>query len=263
MGEAKIKRRAHAAMLERHPFCIYCGGKDEITVEHMPPIQMFRLRQRPNGLVFPACRECNNGTSHSDLVAALMGRMYPDAEAEGAKKEIKKLMEAVGNNVPGLLEEMMVDEADEMQLRLKVPHMPVGGRLLRANGPIMTQHMLTFGAKLGFALHFEAHGTPVPVNGGVQPMYFTNVSAARGELPMGIIEMLPAPITLRQGVREVGRQFSYSWRVTEEERHSIFYAVFNDAFSIAAVTAFDRFEFLAKHAQEHPIWTPGSFVLPS
>jgi hypothetical protein len=80
MSEAKIKRRAHAAILEKHSWCIYCGGASRAdTIEHMPPISMFNGRQRPKGLEFPTCRECNNGTSLSDTVASLLARAYPDA----------------------------------------------------------------------------------------------------------------------------------------------------------------------------------------
>jgi hypothetical protein len=118
--------------------------------------------------------------------------------------------------------------------------------------------MLIFGAKLGFALHYEVHGSSIPPEGGVQPLYFTNVSAARGELPKEVIDLLPEPMTLQQGKRNVRGQFNYSWMLTEERRHSVFYAVFNDAFAIAAVTAFNRSEFLTKNAQKFLVWAPGA-----
>jgi hypothetical protein len=38
---------------------------------------------------------------------------------------------------------------------------------------LVTKHMGVFGAKLGFALHFEATGSAVPLNGGVQSRWFT------------------------------------------------------------------------------------------
>jgi hypothetical protein len=45
--------------------------------------------------------------------------------------------------------------------------------ILRVNGPLVTKHMGVFGAKLGSALHFEATGSAVPLNGGVQSRWFT------------------------------------------------------------------------------------------
>ena len=51
MSEAKVKRRAHAAILKAHPWCIYCGGiYPANTIEHMPPIAMFDGKKRPKGL---------------------------------------------------------------------------------------------------------------------------------------------------------------------------------------------------------------------
>jgi hypothetical protein len=258
MGEAKAKQLAHATILKRFPFCIYCGAA-ATTIEHMPPIQMFRLRQRPKGLEFPSCVDCNNGTGHSDLVASLLGRTYPDPKSQEAQVEIKKLLAAVGNNVPGLLQEMMVGEADQKNARRNIPNAPPNAAVLRANGPILERHMRIFGAKLGLALHYEVHGTPVPREGGVQALYFTNVNAARGELPRKIIDKLPSPQTLRQGTKHVSDQFGYSWQSTEERRHSAFYAVFNESFSILAVTALDRTEFLERHAAKHTVFAPGAF----
>ena len=260
VGQAKARRRAHAKMLEAHPSCIYCAGANRATtVEHMPPIMMFDQRWRPKGLEFPTCRYCNHGTSLTDLVASLLGRVYPDLETDPHKKEIKKLLSGVSNNLPSLLEEMWVDDAEQMQARRVIPNMPPGSAVLRANGPILTSHMRTFGAKLGFALHFESHASVVPQEGGVQPMYFTNVNAAKGELPMELINMLPPSRTLQQGKKDVRGQFSYSSLRTEESRHSVYYAVFRQSFAIAAVTALDRSEFLMKHADRYPVTVPGDF----
>jgi hypothetical protein len=242
MSEAKVKRRAHAAILEKHPWCIYCGGAHHAdTIEHMPPIAMFDGRQRPKGLEFPTCRKCNNGTSLSDTVAALLARVYPDAPSPD---DLKRLLRGVRNNIPGLLEEMQVW---------------TGPNELRVNGPILTKHIDVFGSKVGLALHFEAHGSPVPPAGGVQAMFFTNASALRGELPNELIQLLLPPRTLQQGKRHVGDQFKYSWALTEEKRHSLFYATFRQSFAIAAVTALDRSEFLERNAEKYPITIPGAF----
>jgi hypothetical protein len=137
--------------------------------------------------------------------------------------------------------------------------MPPSSAVLRADGPILTKYMMTFGAKLGLAFHFEAHGAFVPQDGGVQPRYFTNVNAARGELPMQIIDLLPPAQTLRQGRKDVRDQFSYSFLLTEEKRHSVFYAVFRQSFAVAAVTALNRSEFLMKNADKCPVTVPGDF----
>jgi hypothetical protein len=77
----------------------------------------------------------------------------PCADDEAA--EFKKLLLAVRNNVPGLLEEMHIGPAGQKVARRTLP-LQNGGGVVRANGPLVTRHMLVFGAKLGFALHYEA-----------------------------------------------------------------------------------------------------------
>jgi hypothetical protein len=64
---------------------------------------------------------------------------------------------------------------------------------------------------------------------------------------------------LQQGKKDVRGQFSYSFLLTEERRHSVFYAVFRQSFSIAAITALDRDEFLMKNAEIYPVTIPGDF----
>jgi hypothetical protein len=262
LGEAAIKKRAHANLLSSFPWCIYCGGKQSAnTIEHMPPIGMFRGRQRPRGLEFPCCKECNNGTRISDLVASLVSRFSPDGTTDLEGDEFRKLLAAVANNAPGLLEEMHIGRAGQ-KLAGKGLHMSAGSGLLRANGPLLTKHMLVLGAKLGFALHFESTKSVVPLTGGVQAVWFSNVQFAKGEIPTDLLRMLPEPRTLRQGVREVSDQFQYAWAHTPAREHALYYASFRQSFAIAAVTAIDRTAFLVKHAAKFPVVVPGTLINP-
>jgi hypothetical protein len=253
VGEAKGKRRAHGALLQRHPWCIYCGDQ-ATTIEHMPPRMMFLGKQRPQGLEFPSCAPCNHKTSDADLVASLIGRFDPDAGTEVRQTELLKLLSAVENNIPGLLKEMHVGRGGQKIASRRIPRFPSGGSVMRVDGPLVTKHMRLFGAKLGFALHFEEFGRPVPDEGGV-----TNAQAAKGELPDELIRMFPPQQTLRQGRKEVSAQFGYSSLLTTERRHSVYYATFRTAFAVAAVTALDRSELLAKYAVKFPVFKPGDF----
>jgi len=116
--------------------CIYCGGTQPAdTIEHMPPVMMFIRKQRPKGLEFPSCRECNNGTSKSDLVASLLGRLSVEPAADVEAAEFKKLLCSVRNNVPRLLEEMHISRAGQNLLRESLS-LQEGGGVLRANGPL-------------------------------------------------------------------------------------------------------------------------------
>ncbi|MGY4355354.1 hypothetical protein ACVW0J_001847 [Bradyrhizobium sp. i1.7.7] len=130
---------------------------------------------------------------------------------------------------------------------------------LRANGPILTRHILTFAAKLGFALYFEMTGRAVPLAGGVQVMWFSNVQALKGEIPAELTSLLPQPLTLRQGRKSVGDQFQYSYAAGEQD-HMLFFASFRTSFAVAGIAAADRSLFLAKTADRFPVYLPG--ILP-
>src|SRR5205823_1097559 len=92
VGQAKARRRAHGKLLASHPGFIYCAGASPAaTVDQMPPIMMFDQWQRPKGLEFPACKECNNGTSLTDSVASLLGRVYPDCHRSPSRVDLHLL----------------------------------------------------------------------------------------------------------------------------------------------------------------------------
>jgi hypothetical protein len=259
MGQAKLKRQAHTAILANHSGCIYCAGLNAATtIEHMPPISAFEGRQRPKGFEFPACGQCNNGTSHSDLVAAMLARIWPDADSEIQKKDVKKLLSAVANNIPQLLHEMNVGRAGEKIAR-KRHNLPTDAHPMRANGPLLTHHIHTFAAKFGFALHYEVCGAPVPATGGVQVMWFSNVQTSYNHIPQMLVDILPSPLTLQQGTKSAGDQFKYSY-TTAEGDHLVYLASFNKSFAVAGITALDRTLYLEKRSDRLPVFKPGDFL---
>jgi hypothetical protein len=75
--------------------------------------------------------------------------------------------------------------------------------------------MTTFGAKLGLALHFEAHEAFVPQEGGAADVLHERKRSER-RASMELINLLPSAHTLRQGRKDVSEQFSYSFRLTED-----------------------------------------------
>jgi hypothetical protein len=148
MGEAKRKLRAHAAILADGPGCIYCAGENvATTIEHMPPISLFEGGQRPKGLEFPACHRCNTATGHSDLVAAMLARSWPDANSEVQRKDVVKILAAVANNVPGVLQEMNIGRASEKFARKRY-NLSSEVHPLRADGPLLTSADLDTGSIL-------------------------------------------------------------------------------------------------------------------
>ncbi|MCA6104752.1 hypothetical protein [Bradyrhizobium australafricanum] len=257
MGEAKLRMRTFAEMLANSKGCIYCAGQNTATtIEHMPPRAAFVGKQRPKGLEFPACEACNTNTKSSDLVASMLARLWPDSTTDIQQRDIRKLLSAVANNIPELLREMELRRGAE-KLARKRHNLPADTHPLHV-GPLLNAHLETFAAKMGFALHYEVYGTPIPMDGGVQPMWFSNVQALNDQIPNELFEMLPSPSTLRQGRKNVEGQFLYSYALAERG-HMLYFATFNKSFAIAGVTANDRSVNLEKHKDRFPIVLPGQF----
>jgi hypothetical protein len=258
MGEANLKQKSHAGILALRPGCIYCAGANvATTIEHMPPIQVFEGRQRPRGLEFPACQQCNNGTGRSDLVASMLARVMPHSDSVVHRKDMTKILAAVSSNVSGLLHEMNIGRGAEKLARKRLG-IPENMHPLRADGPILNSHILTFAAKLGFALHYELAGIPIPPAGGAQVMWFSNVQAMNDQIPQELISLLPAPLSLQQGRKSAGEQFQYSFARGERE-HMLYFASFSKSFAVAGVTAVDRSIWLEANADKFPIFKPGDF----
>jgi hypothetical protein len=106
MGEARRKSRSRREVVETEARCIYCPGPVE-TWEHMPPVSMFRDRQRPGAMEYGACKSCNEGTGGSDAVAALLARVHPHNGFGGwQESEILNLVRRVDIHAPGVREEL-------------------------------------------------------------------------------------------------------------------------------------------------------------
>jgi hypothetical protein len=162
VSESRARKRAHGTILEQCPFCVYCGGSIlATTVDHVPPIGMFRSRRRPKGLEFASCLSCNGGTRLADLVAALLCRAYPDSNGANEQEELKRLLSSVNNNVPGLLQEMHIGPGGQKIARRRLPG-SIDGGFLRTDGPLVSNHMQTFASKLGFAFYYELTRSIIP-----------------------------------------------------------------------------------------------------
>lgn len=218
---------------------------------------MFRNRDRPTGLEFPSCEPCNNGARRSDRIAAFMGRLTPDPQDENEQDEMLDLLLGINADIPGIAFEFQSSRAHER--RTLRQHGRTNGEGILLGGPIVGAHMEAFAARLGFALHFHATGKAIPALGGVAVRVFTNVDLLNDLVPSAVFEQLGPPTTLRQGVKEVGKQFAYAVSRTDDSTLSMSYAVFRESFSILAFAAADRLvlkDGLKIHTPGDPIAAP-------
>jgi hypothetical protein len=198
---------------------------------------MFDGKQRPKGLEFPACKICNNGAKHADLVAAWVGRMFPDAEKEAHKEEIKILLRSIKNNIPGLLEEMKMGRGAQKLAMRRLPVETDGGLL--HIGPLVHKYMQVFSLKLGLALHKEVSGNTLPETGGIAVRWFSNYERFVDDFPDQLTKFLGPSKTLVAGKKHVSDQFEYSWNIAENREFGIYFASFRMSFAVFAAVAID------------------------
>ena len=133
---------------------------------------------------------CNSGASHVDLVAALLARVFPPANSELDRNELKKIFQSIANDIPGLLNELKVNRGSEKialaGLREKVQNLKEF-RVLNI-GPIQREYLKIFSLKFALAAHFEATGKIVPLNGFVVGEIKTNFDAVTNGSYLDIAE---------------------------------------------------------------------------
>ncbi|WP_245506189.1 hypothetical protein [Rhizobium leguminosarum] len=229
-----------AKILQRSPFCVFCGGQSSATtVEHMPSRVIFDGKQRPRGMEFPSCEACQQMTRKAELVIGLLSRIYPDPTVSMHKDEIRELFRSVSRNIPGLLQEMYVDQLPVLvRLGANAFKLP-SWDFLDFGGPIISQAIDLFGFKLGAALHFELTGRIVPAGGGVWVNQYSNADAHIGELPDEILHLLGPGYTLRMGRQNVEKQFRYQSAQVQDIDMTVHFAVFREAFALLMVVYTD------------------------
>ena len=174
----------------------------------MPPIGMFRDRQRPNELVFASCAKCNNGTRKADLAATYISRMYTlDPREEWKQKEFSGLSAKLDEMDPDLRDEVDPTRGREWCLIQTLSGMLIRAPWLRTNGPRLSAYLTVFSAKFAMAIYRELMGHALPMEGIAltTPILTGQMHPA---LFNQLIRNMPVISTLRQGNKHVGEQFS-------------------------------------------------------
>lgn len=263
MGEAKKKRGRHSKILQEAQGCVYCAGSGPAEqIDHMPPRMLFRLSQRPKGLEFPSCGPCNQGTSRLDVVAAFMARTFPGIATAADSDEWERVMREAQRVAPDLLREMWMSPQEMRHMMANEGIFDQELAAFRADGPILSAHMQAFGAKIGFALHYEATGSFVPSEGRVQVRWFPSAEVFGGRLPSSLLSSIGAPRTMQQGKITSDGNFEYGWgRLTEKPYVPVYYARVREAFAIAAFVVMDEASLPFPEGQL-ATFAPGDLVKP-
>jgi hypothetical protein len=215
MGEAKQKSRRRAEIIADELRCVYCASPPT-TVEHMPPVGMFRGRQRLSGLEFACCDECNNGTRAADLVAGFMARISPTNDVtEWNVEEAYQLIGKIADLAPDVIVEVFSPGKARRAWMRKPSGLIERVQVLQLDGPVLKSLMTVFTAKMGMALYREHVGSPLPMNGGVYTQFYFNHGLNRSQLEI-TLRILPASGNLTQGRRSSSGQFDYRYNCDDK-----------------------------------------------
>lgn len=221
VGQAKLKKMTHRLMLETEECCIYCAAHPD-TVEHMPPLVLFLNRQRPKGLEFAACRECNNGTKGADAVAALFSRIsHTDRDPYWENGDGVTLRHTVDRDAPGVRDEVFDERKATTRWMKGVAGVLTPKTIIHADGPLVKAYLDVFAAKLGMALYREHTGRPLALDGGVQTIWYMN-GGLSDKTALAHLSILPIDGSLKQGSLTARDQFAYRYNCDEK---SIFAAL--------------------------------------
>ncbi|RYG86408.1 MAG: hypothetical protein EON59_10070 [Alphaproteobacteria bacterium] len=236
---AAKRDRLSARIRADHPICAYCAGVSLTEqADHVPPISMFSLKRRPEGLEFPACKGCHEGTRRIDLVASLTARSWPNLPTEEERAELGDLMGGVLRNVPPVAHELA------MGFRYATP---VPGDIQAAVGAaeevivmdftVRRAILEAFGARVGLAFHYMETGSVLPEAGAVWSRAYTNVENIRGEaLPADLGDALGPTLALIQKGLRAEDDFQCATRRIDDYGGVISFASFRKSFAVLAVS---------------------------
>lgn len=216
MGDAKKRSRSQKEILASAERCIYCE-QPATSIEHMPPVAMFRDRARPSGLEFPSCQACNNGTSTADLVASFMAHITPfDGPDDWRTQAVQRFLGNLRRKAPGLTNELMRPEKSQRKWLWSPGGLLRESHQINADGPILKQQMDIFSAKLAMALFYEHMAKPLPLDGLVFTTWFLNAGLNQKSAD-ALLSIMPIRGELKQGSKSVGEQFGYRYNSDDKE----------------------------------------------
>jgi hypothetical protein len=221
MGEAKRKRSRTQALIEQYPKCALCGGsRPSTTRDHIPPVALFDNAHRPDGLVTPACHECNSTASTADLVASIISRWrYDIGQKEGV--DHGRLLHRLNKQAPELIAEWTKLSPEERKmgrehLEKHGVHAPEDAGVVSI-GPITIPYLNFFAYKMLLGLYFNHMGSFVPASGLMYATWRTKEDFQQGGVPKEVIQMLPERGNLQQGKWNTSEQFEYRFNRNPED----------------------------------------------
>jgi len=210
---------------------------------------MFHGRAWPEGFKFPACGYCNDASTKSEQVVAMLSLVWPDPRTESEEDEIIRAMQGLKNNQPALVDELLeawegrgVGETDTMVSRriarkmnlTLAPGMTYADLgVVKANGPLLSAAMDVYARKLLCALYYlYSGGVIVCRDSAMSYVWFSNAQGASSEVPTEIMTPLMASGSIIRSNQFLGDQFSVEYAMSDDKNDAVFRATFRQAFMI-------------------------------
>ena len=230
MGESKLKKYSHLALRSGQFTCIYCGINKSNTVDHMPPRMVFDNKQRPDVLVFPSCKHCNELTRKNDAIISWLSRLHHGKGITSISPEFEKLSRGM-LRYPDLVREFKFREHVRYTQNDQGFIAPTD--LLTIDiGPITIAAVEQFALKFALAMHWHASGDIVPADVPIWVMATTYYHFMTNSTVREILGVFRERKVMQQGVMTSAGQFSYQSEFHEETGDSIHYGGFRESFAI-------------------------------
>lgn len=243
MGQGKQRL---ARFIERHPFCCFCGGGAPTkSIDHVPGRNFFLGRISPDDQEFPACEPCNQATRQDEQVVALLAFANPADEDSAWNAESAKKLQAIKNNFPGLLQNMMpgsrkVREFFAAQGARKPANVASNEvPIFSLEDPRIGAAVTAFARKLFCSLHYKHSGRIIPNDGGIVWRWFSNTQNVAGLIKNFIKSTDARQIVLKRNRSILNEQFSYLWNSSADGRHGAYVARFNRSIILLGLVSFN------------------------
>ena len=241
------KKRRLEAFLNLHPICCFCNGTEKATTQdHLPPRSTFYDNLWPDGYVFPACEQCNNGSSELDSVFAIVSRFDPFSEQSiKFEKESSKLIKAFLENHSDSLPAMNLTSIEKIRWMKKANFEKAVGELYRDLPlvrvvPEMSEAVKKVSAKLIKALHHQHTSKIVPSEESLKVRWWSNAQLMTGQFPSEILDTVNLRPILKSGKNILNEQFTYGYQVSEDGNLGMYEVFFRKAFAVVGLVSFNQ-----------------------
>lgn len=179
---------------KEHTTCVYCAETNiQTTIDHMPPQRMFKnALNRPNQLIFPSCKECNNYTSKYDLAVCYFSRLLMSEEHRRYECDLGDLFKRIRRNCPDFYWALSTATHEEVKVNPGCnPDITAKMIITDESAMKIVDHYLgMYSTKVGFALHYQETGRVISKEGLILSTFQMNEWANTSNPDIKILENL-------------------------------------------------------------------------